>query len=61
MKTTDKYILVGQTPVPCDDLLEWARWFETFDNRVMLSEVGPYTVSTIFLGLDFNHLRFFYV
>jgi hypothetical protein len=58
MTTNDKYILIGQTPVPCYDLLEWARWFETFDRRVLFTRVlGICNVSTIFLGLDHNCQR----
>jgi hypothetical protein len=48
------YILVGQTPVACDDVLVWAEWFETAERRVRLTRVGPYQVSTVFLGLDHN-------
>lgn len=54
MKTNDKYILGGEdghTPVPVDDLLEWARWFETADRVVKQEKIGPYFVSTVFLGL----------
>jgi hypothetical protein len=48
-----RYILDGHTPVPCEDLIEWAKWMENIDNcRVALTEIGPYTVSTVFLGLD---------
>jgi hypothetical protein len=50
-----QYILVDREPVPCDDLMEWARWFEQSNQRrVRLTRVGPYFVSTIFLGLDHN-------
>ena len=47
------YALVGQTPVPVDDVIEWARWFETAD-RVVRQErfLDLATVSTVFLGLD---------
>ena len=38
--------------VHCLDTLEWARWFETADRRVRLTRVGPYFISTVFLGLD---------
>jgi hypothetical protein len=50
----DHYLLVGQTPVPCDDLLQWAMRFEIEERRVRLTRVGPYFVSTVFLGLDHN-------
>ncbi len=46
------YILIGQTPVPCEDVLEWGRWLQTANRRVRLTRVGPYFVSTVFLGLD---------
>jgi hypothetical protein len=39
-------------PVSEPDLLTWARWFETADRRVAVTEVGVYSVSTVFLGLD---------
>lgn len=53
----DKYILIGQTPVLCDDSLEWARWFEDPNNRrIRLTQVGPYFISTVFLGLDHNFM-----
>ena len=35
------------------DLMEWAHFFEDFSNRrVRHTRVGPYFVSTVFLGLD---------
>lgn len=41
-------------PIPAFDVLTWARWFEKNDRRVARTEIGPYTVSTVFLGLDHN-------
>jgi hypothetical protein len=55
--TLGKYILVGHEPVLIDDLLEWARWFEsdTQARRVSFTQISPQVhVSTIFLGLDHN-------
>lgn len=49
---SDKYILKGRTPVPIDDLLEWAKWLENADRHVKLTEQGDVRVSTVFLGLD---------
>ena len=48
-----KYILdANGQPIECDDIHEWARWFEKDENRrVALDEVGDVRVSTIFLGL----------
>ncbi len=38
------------------DFMTWARWFEHSYNERVISrtDVGPYTVSTVFLGLDHN-------
>jgi hypothetical protein len=56
---SDHYILVGQTPVPCE-LLEWARAFEDGEQRrVALWKRGPVRVSTVFLGLDHNMANYF--
>lgn len=54
---TDRYILIGQSAVPCEDLATWAQWFE--DNRrdrhVADEKVGDVRVSTVFLGLDHSY------
>ena len=55
--TEDKYVLIGQTPIPCTDLLEWARWFESGDRHVGTTVVGDWDVSTVFLGHDHNFSR----
>jgi hypothetical protein len=47
-----RYILIGQTPVPCEDLLEWGRWMQDAKRQVMRTDVCDYFVSTVFLGLD---------
>lgn len=53
------YILVGQTPVPCEDLHEWAMWMEDADRHVGHTIIGPYSVSTVFTGRDFGMGRIF--
>src|SRR5262245_2117925 len=50
----DNYVLDGRTPVPCGDLMEWARWFETADRQVAEDEIGEVRVSTVFLGVNHN-------
>lgn len=35
---SDKYILDGHNAVPCDDLMRWAKWYETANRRVALDE-----------------------
>lgn len=50
------YRLVGRQPEPMDDLIAWGKWFETADRRVARTEIGPLAVSTVFLGIDHNHV-----
>lgn len=52
-----QYILVGQTPVPCVGLMEWGEWMQTTDRRVRFTKIGPYFISTVFLGLNHNFSR----
>jgi hypothetical protein len=53
-----RYILEGKVPVPCEDLLTWARWVEDCKNRIVKQEdVGELWVSTVFLALDHDFLR----
>lgn len=53
-----RYILRGKIPVPCEDLMTWARWIEDCeDERIVKQEdIGPYWISTVFMGLDHNFL-----
>jgi hypothetical protein len=52
------YKLLGKLVVPCRDVMEWAVWYEQADEerRVGWTEVGPLSVSTVFLGLNFGFL-----
>ncbi len=54
-----RYIMDAEgKAVPCADLLTWARWMERRDNIVIKqTTVGRLEVSTVFLGLDHNHMR----
>jgi len=52
----DKYLLDGNTPVKCGDLLEWAAAFETTDVHVADKYISGIRVSTVFLGIDHNFL-----
>lgn len=47
-----RYILQGHTPVPVDDLMEWANSLGENNRRVALTEFPGGHVSTVFLGLD---------
>jgi hypothetical protein len=53
---TGKYILLPDHSVREEpDLLAWARWMETADRHVRKENVGPWWVSTVFLGLDHGY------
>lgn len=58
MLTTGKFVLdKNGEPVEENDLFKWAEWIEVAGEkrRVALDENGRgVTVSTVFLGLDFN-------
>lgn len=55
---TGKYVLLSDHSVREElDLLAWARWFETADRIVKQEQIGPYFVSTVFIGLDHGLLR----
>jgi hypothetical protein len=49
-----RYILDGHIPVPCEDLHAWSRWLDTHrtERVVKQEDVGPFWVSTVFMGLD---------
>lgn len=47
------YILDAENnPVPCEDTLTWAAWFEESKRIVARTEIGDLLVSTVFLGID---------
>jgi hypothetical protein len=50
-----RYILEGHRPVAEPDLLTWGRWLEAADRVVARTEHELFTVSTVFLGLDYRH------
>ena len=49
-----KYILRGHEAVEVEDVLTWARWFESANRRVAATTIGDSEVLTDFLGLDHN-------
>lgn len=51
------YLLVGKTPVLCDDLMEWARKFNIETRHVATDDIGGAHISTVFLGID-HRFRF---
>ncbi len=56
-KMIRNYKLVGHDPVPVNDVLEWAFWFENAKEecKVAFDTVGDADISTVFLGLDHNY------
>lgn len=53
-----KYKLVDGKVIEATDLLDWARWYENFENRIIkktqVSVEPSVEVSTIFLSIDHN-------
>ena len=49
---SDRYILVGHEPVREPDLFKWARWLDSAERHVKLTEQDDVRVSTVFLGID---------
>lgn len=39
-------------PKPEPNTIKWAQWFESANRHVAKTKVGPFLVSTVFLGLD---------
>jgi hypothetical protein len=59
-RLNDKYILTeDHRVVPEPDLLTWAHWFENAERHVAKDLIGPYFVSTVFLGLDHDFTSMF--
>jgi hypothetical protein len=52
--TLEHYILKDKVPVSVT-FMEWADWFETAKRHVAEETVGPYWVSTVFLGIDHQY------
>ncbi len=46
------YVLEGHEVKQPADVLEWGRYFEKADRHVAKTDVGPFWVSTVFLGID---------
>ena len=46
----EQAVLDGHVVVPMDDVLAWARWFESADRVVAQTGIGEAKVSTVFLG-----------
>ena len=51
---SDKYILLGKTPIVEPDLIKWSTWFENANRCVAETKLNGKRISTVFLGLDHN-------
>ena len=51
------YILKHRKPIPIDNLLKWASWFENSYRlrKVRKSYIGDYCISTVFLAINHNY------
>lgn len=47
------YILQDKKPIPVDDVIVWAKWFETHERQVAYTEIGDVRISTVFLGINY--------
>ncbi len=55
MNNDGKYILNGHEPVPCEDLMVWAKWIEENSRQVARDQINnDVYVSTVFLGIDYS-------
>lgn len=45
------YILLPDRTIVEVEMMEWARWFETADRHIGLTDTEFHSISTIFLGL----------
>lgn len=49
----ERYILNDEgEPESCEDLIQWAQWFERANRTVARDKTADGQVSTVFLGLD---------
>lgn len=54
-KSLGLYRLEGHTPVPVEDTIAWARFYEkTKNRRVAGDHINGWFISTVFLGIDSN-------
>ena len=54
----DKYVLdVNGNSKEEPDVVKWGKWFETAERHISNTKIVDVTVSTIFLGLDYNFGR----
>lgn len=49
------FILLGREPVPCEDIRAWGMWMARKDRHVAETRLGDVWVSTVFLGMNYNH------
>lgn len=49
-------ILEGHNVLPVDNIFIWGKWFETANRVVEKTKIGPFEISTVFLGI--NHAFF---
>lgn len=51
------YILKNKRVIKEPDTMKWARWMQDSTERnIDRTNIGPFLISTVFLGLDYDHL-----
>jgi hypothetical protein len=46
-----RYILSGNEPQSCEDIVEWAMWMGESNHQIARDEIGDICVSTAFIGI----------
>jgi hypothetical protein len=50
------YVLDGKIPIVENDILKWAKFFESNSRTVGDTHIGEVHISTVFLGLDHSYI-----
>ena len=49
---SEYYKLDGKNIIVCEDVVEWAKWYEKADRHVADDTIGDQRISTVFRGLN---------
>lgn len=51
------YILENKKPKVCNDIIEWGKWFNNRENKIVKqTTIQDVKVSTVFLGIDHSFI-----
>jgi hypothetical protein len=52
-----RYILSGNEPQACEDIVEWAMWMGESNHQIARDEIGDICVSTAFIGIASGEVK----